>query len=89
MYGYWPKSGEIDLVQFGGNSKLFNDHGLNIGTEMFQSNLHFGTEIWNDAYWSSTFSKRSTPGWGWNRDFHVYQMEWTPSIIFLSFLLLL
>lgn len=79
VYGGWPRSGEIDLMEYKGNPNLYNSHGENIGVEEFGSTLHFGTEDWNSAYWSSWFARRSRPGYGWNKDYHLYQMEWAPS----------
>lgn len=79
IYGGWPRSGEIDLFESKGNEHLYNGNGDNIGVEEFGSTLHFGNEGWA-AWWTSTFSRHSSPGWGFNREFHNYQMEWTPGM---------
>ena len=79
VYGGWPRSGEIDLMESKGNTRLFNNEGVNIGNEEFGSTLHFGTAWYNSAWWSSNFAARSPAGRGWDTDFHLYGMEWTPS----------
>lgn len=66
-------------MEMKGNPYLFDKNGHNIGVEEFGSTLHFGTEKTNSAWWSSFFARRSPVGWGWNRDYHLYQMEWAPS----------
>lgn len=80
-YGDWPRSGEIDLIESRGNRQYKNGEGKHIGVEHFGSTLHFGP-LWNqNGYWSSTFSKHSTPGNGFNNGFHRFLMEWTPECI--------
>lgn len=46
VYGTWPSSGEIDLLEARGNRKLFNDQGVNVGVEQVESTLHFGPAPW-------------------------------------------
>lgn len=82
VYGGWPRSGEIDLFEYKGNEHYYNEQGQHIGVEDYGSTIHFGNQAWNSAWWSSFFSRHSAPGWGWNKDFHAYQMEWTPSKIY-------
>lgn len=77
-YGGWPRSGEIDLFEYRGNEHLYDHNGHNIGVEDFGSTIHFGNIFLQSAWWTSFFNRRSTPGWGFNREFHNYQMEWTP-----------
>lgn len=76
-YGGWPRSGEIDLMEARGNWN-YVANGRQIGVEQFGSTLHFGTEWWNSAWWSTHFERNTASGQGLNRDFHLYQMEWTP-----------
>lgn len=42
VYGGWPSSGEVDIMESRGNRNLFNPAGVNIGTEQVGSTLHFG-----------------------------------------------
>lgn len=79
VYGDWPRSGEIDLVESRGNRDYRNTDGKHIGVEHFGSTLHFGPRWDQNAYWSSTFSTHSVDGF--NNDFHRFLMEWTPECI--------
>lgn len=87
VYGQWPRSGEIDLMESRGNWNMYADN-RHIGVEQFGSTLHFGTENWNSAWWSSNFVRNTAPGQGLNNDFHLYQMEWAPSEYFTDMILL-
>ncbi|XP_023948455.2 beta-1,3-glucan-binding protein-like [Bicyclus anynana] len=80
-YGSWPASGEIDLVESRGNRQMFSN-GLHIGTQEAGSTLHFGPfpgqNAWSRAHWL----RRN--GNGWDRNFHNYQLEWTPDFMRFS-----
>lgn len=78
FFSSWPRSGEIDLMESRGNRKLF-DGDNNVGAERFASTLHFGP-VWNVKS-ERTITKNSAPDQGYDRDFHNYQMEWTPDRI--------
>lgn len=75
VYGTWPSSGEIDLVESRGNRNMVLN-GNNIGTQEAGSTLHYGPypELngWERAHWI----RRN--GNGYDREFHRYQLEWTP-----------
>lgn len=43
-YGTWPASGEIDLVESRGNSRLVQN-GVNIGVEQAGSTLHWYVDL--------------------------------------------
>lgn len=77
VYGGWPRSGEIDLMEARGNWDM-RAGGVHIGVEQFGSTLHFGTESWNSAWWSSHFLRNTPAGQGLNQGYHLYQMEWAP-----------
>lgn len=79
VYGGWPRSGEIDLMEARGNRQMFAGD-THIGVEQYGSTLHFGTEWYNSAWWSSHFVKNTQPEKGLNRGYHLYQMEWAPCI---------
>jgi hypothetical protein len=76
-YGTWPASGEIDLTESRGNLNLMLG-GKNIGAEMTGSTLHFGPYVGLNAYEKAHFERNSAAGQGFDKDFHNYQMEWTP-----------
>jgi hypothetical protein len=75
-YGSWPASGEIDLSESRGNRNL-TVNGLNVGTELTASTLHFGPYAPANRWQRTHFERRSQPQEGFDRDFHRFQMEWT------------
>ncbi|XP_049532271.1 beta-1,3-glucan-binding protein-like [Anopheles darlingi] len=89
-YGRWPASGEIDLLESKGNRDLIKN-GINVGIEQVTSALKFGP---NAAYrstaelqqqpGSTSFTRNSESGKGYQTGFHRYQMEWTPDHITFS-----
>lgn len=79
VYGEWPLSGEIDLVESRGNVGIMQN-GVNIGAEQFGATLHFGTNRKSDAWRTAHYVNNSAPGEGFNQGFHVYELEWTPGM---------
>jgi len=79
QYGTWPQSGEIDIMESRGNKKLFNSAGVNIGCEQVASTLHFGPKWDMNGYEKATYASNSAVDQGWDREFHVYELEWTPT----------
>lgn len=77
VYGTWPSSGEIDLLETRGNEQLLDESGKNIGAEQISSILHWGPDANHNSYQKTSFSKNS-PGLGYNNDFRVYELIWTP-----------
>lgn len=84
VYGAWPASGEIDLVESRGNRELVQD-GVNIGNEQIGSTLHFGPYGNSDGWQSAHFLRNSVPGKAWPNDLHRFQMEWTPGRQFFEY----
>lgn len=83
-YGNWPASGEIALVESRGNLNLVQN-SINIGVEQIGSKLHFGPYSGLDGgVKTSTFTRNTAAGSGYNKDFHRYQMEWSPERITFS-----
>jgi beta-glucanase (GH16 family) len=82
VFGTWPSSGEIDLVESRGNRNLYNPDNVNVGVGEVSSVLHFGP-AWNlDAFPTAFFPKHSDAGF--NEDFHVYRLGWTSESIEFS-----
>lgn len=74
MYGDWPRSGEIDLLEAHGNLNLTDINGNEIGVQRVTSGLHFGSSWNNDAFKNTTFSKNSELDYA--SDFHKYTFVW-------------
>uniref|UniRef100_A0A336KJ78 CSON010623 protein n=1 Tax=Culicoides sonorensis TaxID=179676 RepID=A0A336KJ78_CULSO len=80
-YGTWPTSGEIDLMESRGNKNLMHN-GVNIGTEQVGQTLHFGPYWYLNGYDYASYVVNN--GAGYDNDFHLYQLEWTPEYIKFS-----
>lgn len=70
-YGGWPRSGEIDIMESRGNDVIMAGE-TNIGNQEVGSTLHFGA---NHQYAGVTYHNKP----GFHKDFHLYNVEWTPS----------
>ena len=71
VYGEWPKSGEIDILEYRGNAGL-NCDGNEIGANCLDSTLHFG-KTWTDKSYDHAHSCLDE---NLGDDFHMYVLEW-------------
>lgn len=78
VYGGWPRSGEIDLLESRGNRKLFSGN-TNIGTEQMGSTLHFGPRYDHNGWQTAHYVKNSVPSF--SDTFHTYKLVWTPQYL--------
>ncbi|XP_065094013.1 beta-1,3-glucan-binding protein-like [Ochlerotatus camptorhynchus] len=84
QYGTWPTSGEIDLMEGRGNLDYRGADGTHIGVEQVGSTMHFGPNPSLNGFETTSEAKNSPPGEGFNKDFHRFQMEWTPDFMKFS-----
>lgn len=74
VYGGWPSSGEIDLLESRGNRELVNEDSEQVGVNQVMSTLHFGPSWDANAWEKAHFVKSSETGF--NEDFHIYKLVW-------------
>lgn len=79
MYGSWPGSGEIDLMESRGNvGAMLN--GKKYGPEAFSSTLHWGPR-YDQNRWDLTHSEYQLPSGSFCDAFHTFGMIWTAESI--------
>jgi beta-glucanase (GH16 family) len=78
VYGGWPRSGEIDLMEARGNRNYWIG-STQIGVEQVATTLHFGPQ-WNVNGFNTAHRTRNWAP-GFQREFHKYAMIWTPEKI--------
>jgi beta-glucanase (GH16 family) len=78
IYGGWPASGEIDMMETKGNTNYWDPgrNNVQVGAERMGSTLNYGPR-WDINGWSSTTASRNRSP-GFNENFHIYKMVWTP-----------
>ncbi|KAF7511312.1 hypothetical protein GJ744_004877 [Endocarpon pusillum] len=77
VYGVWPQSGEIDIVEGRGNNHTYEQGGNNI----VSSALHWGPNPANDAWWRTNV-KRNALHTTYASKFHTFGMEWSEKYLF-------
>jgi beta-glucanase (GH16 family) len=76
-YGRWPASGEINIAESRGNRQL-NYYGDEIGVKRAISALHWGPNSGENRFEMTNYHKNINDGF--DRDFHLFQVQWTPGI---------
>lgn len=69
VYGGWPKSGEIDIVE-AVNLKVANDEGVE--ESFIHGTLHYGRDFPNNESSGKAYLPAENPA----DDFHTYAIEW-------------
>jgi beta-glucanase (GH16 family) len=72
VYGTWPLSGEIDIMESRGNDPSYSAGGNN----HFGSTLHWGT-LWNTDMWSHTTQGYTDNSNTLTSQYHIYGLKWT------------
>lgn len=79
VYGAWPASGEIDILESRGNNHTYlNSQG---GDNIASSALHWGPEPRYDAY-EKTVNTKGASHTSWGSGFHTWGLEWSENYIF-------
>jgi hypothetical protein len=78
VYGEWPKSGEIDIVESRGNDARTYPMGDNI----VSSALHWGTSILNDR-WRLSYGEWGGKRVRFTQGYHLYALEWSEKYLFM------
>ncbi|KAK6338649.1 hypothetical protein TWF696_009460 [Orbilia brochopaga] len=76
VYGIWPASGEIDIMESRGNNYDYPEGGVN----SFASALHWGPYSHTDAYLQTTAST-SLRRTDFSKNFHKFGLVWTEDYI--------
>ncbi|PVD21155.1 hypothetical protein C0Q70_19322 [Pomacea canaliculata] len=74
VYGTWPRSGEIDIMESRGGN-----HGVN----EVSSTLHWGT-AWDHNNYGLTHGEVRKSSGGFQGDFHTWKLDWTHDHIVTS-----
>lgn len=78
VYGGWPRSGEIDIMEKRGNRQLYSGN-TNVGAEQVGSTLHFGPN-WDFNGWPTAhYTRNQVPSF--DNDFHIYRLVWTTNYL--------
>ncbi|MCJ1356157.1 MAG: hypothetical protein MMC33_006151 [Icmadophila ericetorum] len=77
VYGPWPASGEIDIVESRGNNYTYPQGGNNI----VSSALHWGPDPTNDAWWRTNV-KRNALHTTFAASTHTFGVEWSEKYLF-------
>ncbi|EAU80625.1 glucan 1,3-beta-glucosidase [Coprinopsis cinerea okayama7 len=76
VYGPWPMSGEIDIVESRGNGLRYTAHGSNY----VQGSLNWGPAPGLNGV-DKTYSWWSDKRKSFADEFHTYALEWTPKFL--------
>ena len=57
VYGGWPRSGEIDIMESKGNDLYVDGSGVNVGNTLMGSTLHWGPDSSHNNYWRTHWEK--------------------------------
>lgn len=76
VYGPWPASGEIDIVEFRGN-----DWRYSMGRDAIQSTLHWGPTRRMDGFWR-TYGTKFLRRTDFTKGYHTFGLQWSNNYMF-------
>ncbi|KAF2670927.1 putative gram-negative bacteria binding protein [Microthyrium microscopicum] len=77
LYGPWPRSGEIDIMESKGNAPSPGGQGR----DTFLSTLHWGPSAKADGFWRTT-DARTVKRTDFSKGFHTFGIEWSRDYMF-------
>lgn len=77
MYGDWPRSGEIDIMESRGNGPSYSVGGR----DEYYATLHWGPSSLTDAYWRTSASKKVRRT-DFTEEFNTFGIEWNEDQIY-------
>ncbi|KAJ9598214.1 hypothetical protein L9F63_011097 [Diploptera punctata] len=86
VYGDWPRSGEIDIMESRGNvGNLYDGNGVNQGSVLYGSTLHWGVDANHNNYWRTHWEKFMLTGSDLGDDYHLYGLDWGDNYISFTY----
>jgi beta-glucanase (GH16 family) len=78
VYGGWPRSGEIDIMESKGNDIYVDGSGQNVGNTLMGSTLHWGPDPDHNNWWRTHWEKNLYgSGQSFADGYHLFGMTWT------------
>ncbi|KIV81625.1 hypothetical protein PV11_03796 [Exophiala sideris] len=77
VYGIWPLSGEIDIMESRGNSRSYS----NGGRQTMSSTLHWGTS-WKTDNWFRTTHSHTIQRTDYSEGMHTFGLEWSQKYLY-------
>ncbi|KAK7897987.1 hypothetical protein LTR67_004619 [Exophiala xenobiotica] len=77
VYGIWPLSGEIDIMESRGNARGYR----NGGRETVSSTIHWGTSWKTDNFFRTT-EKHKIQRTDYSEGFHTFGLEWSEDYLY-------
>jgi len=81
VYGPWPNSGEIDIMESRGNGPSYiADTGQHMGCDSYGATLHWGPAYNVDGF-AETMGTHTLKNSDFSKDFHIFGLYWSPDEI--------